>query len=252
MPVGKTLAAARRAQNKTIAEIQSTTRIMGRTLHALESERWEDLPAEVYVKGYIQNYAAALGLDAAPLLEEYAADRGSMKSADLERIPGRTVVPHQREIHVIPRKAWLALAGIVVLAVLVIWGIVALVSGDDSPPPIPPVTPTSTIETTAVVPGVTGAEATVPSLETTEAAASAFTLSITVEEGVDSWMRISIDGAVEFEGTMPGGSEKDYSVASQATVRIGKPASVTVKRDGRVVQVPLGEGIAEVTLTADE
>ena len=256
MPVGKTLAAERRSQGKTLVEIQTSTRVMGRLLQALEEERWDDLPSPVYVKGYIQNYAHALGIDAAPLLAEYAADQASRAAAPrLERIPGRTVVPHRREVHEVPRQVWISLAIGVVLVALAFWGISAVLSSDGAPPPIPPAgVTTSTPETTATAPGITGTEAEPTTVTATPAsdAPDGFELVVNVAAGESSWLKIEVDGLTAYEGTLPGGQEKRYTVTGDAFVRIGKPASVTVTRDGEPVPVPLGQGIAEVRIVADK
>jgi len=253
VPVGKTLAAARRRQSKTLAEIQAATHIMGRTLNALEDERWDDLPSQVYVKGYIQNYAQALGIDPAPLLAEYAADLGAATAAPkLTRIPGRTIVPQQREIHSVPRQVWILLVVVVAVVGLAIWGVTVLLSGDDTPPPIPPATSESPAATDTV-PGVTGADIVTPTIDAEGTpAAGAFTLVVSVAEGQSSWLKIEVDGLTAYEGTLPGGQQKSYSVTDEATVRIGKPAAVSVTRDGAAVEVPLGTGTAEVRLSAEE
>lgn len=253
MPVGKTLAAARRSQNKTLVEIGAATHIMGRTLGALEDGRWDDLPSPVYVKGYIQNYAQALGIDAAPLLAEYAADLGAAAAAPkLSRIPGRTVVPQQREMHSIPRQVWILLVVAVTVIGFVIWGITMLLRTDDTPPPIPPATPNGA-EVTATVPGVTGTDvATQTAGGNVASPAEAFTLTVSVAEGQSSWLKIEVDGLTAYEGTLPGGQDKSYTVTDEATVRIGKPAAVAIRRDDETVEIPLGTGTAEVRLSAEE
>jgi cytoskeleton protein RodZ len=155
MPVGKRLADARRAQGRQLPEIERETRIMRRMLDALEAERWDDLPAPVYVKGYIQNYATVLGLDATPLLEEYAQDIGQNSSLpQLADIPERTLVPHRLELHAIPRAVWIAVLAGVLVMVLLIWGISALFRDDELPPTPPTTTPSTSIDTSAS-PGVT-------------------------------------------------------------------------------------------------
>ena len=251
MPVGKTLAAARRAQGKTLVDIQNATHIMGRTLSALEAERWDDLPSPVYVKGYIQNYAQALGMDPLPLLAEYAADSATGPARPrIERIPARTVVPHQREVHAVPKQVWIALVVLIALIGLVVWGVSALLSSDEEPPPIPPATTTPALESTTV-PGVPADQAG-PATNTVEADApeGGFTLTVTVASGQASWLKIEVDGLAAYEGTLPGGQTKTYTVTDEAVVRIGKPASVTVMRDDEVVEIPLGMGTAEVRVSA--
>ncbi len=79
MSPGERLSTARTARQLSIAQAAAATRIRQRHLEALESERWDDLPAPAYIRGYLRTYAAYLDLDAAELLEAYeqAAGRGS-------------------------------------------------------------------------------------------------------------------------------------------------------------------------------
>lgn len=248
MPVGTTLTNLRRERGKTLSDMETSTKIMGRMLSALENERWDELPAPVYVRGYIQNYASALGVDPKPLLEEYAKDTSSVIHAEhvpLRRIPERTVVPHRLDVHQIPRQAWVAVAVAVLLVALLAWGISALTTGDDEPPPIPPettVTPDAT--QTGSTEGVNAGSVAL--------AEGAFEVSVEVAEGQSSWLQVTIDGLTAYEGTLPGGERKSWAVSEQAVIRAGKPAAVSVLRDGQPVTIPPSEGIAEVTLVAGD
>lgn len=264
MPVGKKLAAERRSQGKTTHDIVMTTRIMARKIDALENGRWDDLPAEPYVKGYIQNYAQALGLDPKPFLEEYARDigaeraepeqaltvEGDMPDTDpgpLKRIPDRTLVPHRRDVHAIPGRSVAIVGAAAVIVILLLWGIAALAGRDDTPPPIAP-------ETTATptAPGVSS-ESTTPGASTGTPAEGSFTLAMVVTPGDSSWVRVMVDGLLAYEGTMPGGASKEWIVSTSAVVRAGKPEAVTITRDGVPVEMPdMGDEIAELTLSASE
>lgn len=254
MPVGKKLAAERRSQAKTLVEIVDATKIMGRMLEALENERWDELPAPPYVKGYIQNYAQVLGIDAGPLLEEYQKDITAVPPAGripARPIPDQQIVPHRHELHAIPTRAIVAVVGAVLVVVLALWGISALVGRDDTPPPIPPETTSTPVtpgggstETSAV-----GETATTP----TDVPEGAFALTVSVAPGDSSWVRVLVDGLVAYEGTLPGGEPKSWTVGTSAVIRAGKPTAVTVTRDGSEVEFPPAtDGIAEVTLSATE
>lgn len=244
MPVGERLVALRRERGKTLSDVESATKIMGRMLSALENGRFDELPASVYVRGYIQNYAQYLGVDPAPLLEEYARDLGTHEEhTPLRRIPERTVVPHRLDVHTIPRRAWIAAALAVLVIALAVWGISALVGRDDTPPPIAP-------EATSTVEPITGTG------ETTggtggESAVGAFILKLEVAPGQSSWVQARVDGLIAYEGTLPGGESKMWTVTDTAVIRVGKPDVVTLTRDGTAVQFPAAtEGIAEVSLSA--
>jgi cytoskeletal protein RodZ len=253
MPVGSTLSRLRREQGKTMAEAEVATKIMGRMLSALENERWDELPAAVYVKGYIQSYASFLGVDSAPLLEEYARDVGvrteRVERVPLKRIPERTVVPHRLDLHAIPRRAWTVLAAAVLVMALLVWGISALLSRDDTPTPILPETTSTPTSTPADQPATTG--------ETDDAAATdnpagSFVLAIGVAEGQSSWLQVTVDSLTAYEGTLPAGAMKEWTVTESAVVRVGKPAAVTITRDRQPVEIPAAtEGIAQVSLFAD-
>jgi cytoskeleton protein RodZ len=70
--IGAKLRAAREAKNITLLEIQEQTKIRLRYLEAIESGNWEVIPGEVYRRGFICNYANAVGLDGEALLHEYS------------------------------------------------------------------------------------------------------------------------------------------------------------------------------------
>lgn len=248
MPVGEKLAALRRERGKSLPEIESSTKIMGRMLSALENERWDELPAPVYVRGYIRSYAQAIGVDPEPLLEEYTRDTSTphTEHVPLRSIPERTVVPHRLELHALPRQVWIAVAIAVLVVALLVWGISALVSRDDTPPPIAPEA-TSTVSTPTP-------EETVSEAVTGAVSETAFILKVEVAQAQSSWLQVRVDGLVAYEGTLPGGEPKMWTVTDTAVVRVGKPAAVTITRDGQAVPIPAAtDGIAEVTLaTATE
>ena len=61
--IGGSLREARLKRNLTPADVQKAIRIRDRYLQALEEERWELLPGDAYVKGFLRTYADYLGLD---------------------------------------------------------------------------------------------------------------------------------------------------------------------------------------------
>lgn len=255
MPVGETLAAERRKQGKSISEVVDATNIIARLINALEGGRFDELPNQAYVRGYIQQYAKYLGLPAAPLLKEYEADLGAGKPrTKLDEVPERTVVPMRDQMHHIPMRTWLTVVIAILGIGLALWLVGTVVNRDDTPPPIPPATTTATVEPTETVPGVTSetVAATGTSVPedpgTADVTGESFVLKIEVAAGAASWLKVTIDGLKAYEGTLSGGSSKEWTVTEDAEVRIGKPADVTVTRDGEILTPKSVNGIGVLTL----
>jgi len=69
--LGGLLVEARRARGVTLEQAAAATRIRVRNLSALEGDRPAELPAPVYVRGYLRTYAAYLEVDPELLLRAY-------------------------------------------------------------------------------------------------------------------------------------------------------------------------------------
>jgi len=68
---GALLREIREKKGITIDAIARRTRISKQYLHAIEAEKKEDFPATVYLKGYLGQYAAEIGLDPQKVVHAY-------------------------------------------------------------------------------------------------------------------------------------------------------------------------------------
>lgn len=78
LPVGEQLRAARERQRLELTTIARSLRIPAKNLEALEGGTLTSLPAAVYTRGFLRQYAEFLGLDPIPLLRAHDADRARM------------------------------------------------------------------------------------------------------------------------------------------------------------------------------
>jgi cytoskeleton protein RodZ len=69
--IGNSLREARLRRGIEIVQAEQVTKIRGKYLRALEEERFEQLPAETYIKGFLRTYADYLGLDGQLYVDEY-------------------------------------------------------------------------------------------------------------------------------------------------------------------------------------
>jgi len=69
--LGGLLKRSREEHQIELDEVFRATRIPRHTLEALENDRWDELPSQVFVKGFLKTYAEFLGLDRQTVLEPY-------------------------------------------------------------------------------------------------------------------------------------------------------------------------------------
>jgi transcriptional regulator with XRE-family HTH domain len=69
--IGEYLRTAREEKNISLKDVQEATKISMRYLEAIDRGDFNGIPGEVYRKGFIANYAAAIGLDAQDVLQRY-------------------------------------------------------------------------------------------------------------------------------------------------------------------------------------
>jgi curved DNA-binding protein CbpA len=68
---GKMFQELRERQGIPLQEVADKTRISITYLQYIEKDRFEGLPAEVYLKGYLMQYTKMLGLDPVPITDHY-------------------------------------------------------------------------------------------------------------------------------------------------------------------------------------
>jgi cytoskeleton protein RodZ len=69
--IGNSLREARERRGIGFAHAEQATKIRGKYLRALEEERFDLLPSETYVKGFLRGYSDYLGLDGQLYVDEY-------------------------------------------------------------------------------------------------------------------------------------------------------------------------------------
>ncbi len=114
--VGETLREARNAQGVSLEQVATELRIERPQLEALESDRFERIGVPVFVKGYLRQYGARLGLDPRDLLALYHK-QSSLKEVQVQ--PSKTIKLHdERQVTV-----WViaALAILVLIVGLAAW-----------------------------------------------------------------------------------------------------------------------------------
>jgi cytoskeletal protein RodZ len=73
--VGNYLRQQREAKGMSIEEVARATRVPMSSVERLESDQFDELPGEVFVRGFMKSYARAVSLDSDDVLARYTASR---------------------------------------------------------------------------------------------------------------------------------------------------------------------------------
>jgi cytoskeletal protein RodZ len=102
MDIGRRLREARHQRGRTVEDIAASTKVSRQTIDHIEHNRFARLPGGILTRGYLRAYAAELGLDPEPIVDDYRVqcfgDAGEelpiVRPPPVEREshPGRTLV----------------------------------------------------------------------------------------------------------------------------------------------------------------
>ena len=73
--VGQHLRALREAKRMSLAEVSRATRVPVASIERIEADRFDELPGEVFVRGFLRAYARALEVPVDDVLARYTASR---------------------------------------------------------------------------------------------------------------------------------------------------------------------------------
>src|SRR5581483_5328997 len=79
--IAQTLVERRKERDLTLEKVSQTIKIRLPYLQSIESGTWDDLPGEVYVRGFVKRYADFLGLDTVVLMAPYLAAKSQAAPA---------------------------------------------------------------------------------------------------------------------------------------------------------------------------
>ena len=219
--IGPSLREARLHKGVDVPDAERATKIRAKYLRALETESFDVLPGQAYIKSFLRSYADYLGLDGQLFVDEYT----SRFWVDEEAGPVRTRRIRIRERH--HRRAERRLVALTVVGIAVVTALVIAAwnygGGGTTPASIPNLTP-------AVQPHVQRSQAVFVARAVTGASL------LEVRKG-------GVTGDVVFQGTLEKG-EKQRFVAKRLWLNVGTPENLVVTLGGR--PATLGTGCPQV------
>ena len=245
--IGDNLRTEREKRNLTIRDIEKGTSIRALYIESIEKGDYAQLPGEVYVKGFIRNYANFLKLDADALVKQYVAETNpeaakpepepeeESKSEDTVKTttakPFITGSDFKERVERSHHRQNMMLLAVIILVVAA--GAVYLFgfadSGKSSKVPVQTAQPAKQ----EAAPKVSGVE-----------------LSATFTD--KCWVSVKADGKDVFEGTMEKGKTESWKGKENVAIVAGNAGAVTLKLNGQDLGKAGKDGqVVEKTYTPD-
>jgi cytoskeleton protein RodZ len=256
--IGRELRARRELLSLTYEELERHTHVRALFLEALEAGAMEKLPSPVHTRGVLSNYAAFIDLDADAILLRFAEGVQARHREQRPQWPPRNRGPLTVRSTLPPLRSFIASdlifggGAAIMLLLFAVWGINRVMSERTSDPgqatapsiseilggTLPP-TVVSEItfipaQDTALVP---------PTVATEELSAvppdPSITVQVTVSATERTYMRVSVDNRLQFEGRAEPGQDYYYQATREIEVVLGNAAAARVTFNGTDIG-PLG------------
>jgi len=229
--IGQTLKNRRLQKGLTLESVTTALRIQTKFLKALEEEQWGELPANVFLEGFLVKYAEYLGLDAVGLRTQLRGQLGGQAGEPAFTHP--SPVPESVDsASLMPLRLFLFGVAIVVV---VGGGLIFFRRQEPvGPSPSKPLNQVTEIE--PILP-TTGTAAGLPLVESsTPTVATSNSLVLRAKEPV--WVRVRLDDAVRFEGTLTAGEVRTWPYHSSLRLRVGNVSRIAATLNGNPLPEP--------------
>lgn len=143
--LGEKLTKKRGALGFDIKEVERSTRIRAKYLELIESGNYDQLPPDVYVRGFLKNYSSFLGLDEKKVLKLYLKERGLAETVKKVSNPAKIKKTKKSKIIVTPKRLFIGSA--LLAALMIVFYIGWQISILAAPPKIEVSSPVDNIKT---------------------------------------------------------------------------------------------------------
>ena len=215
---GRWLRRQREVRKIALREVAETTNISIRYLEALEDDRFEALPAPVFAKGFLREYARYVGLDPDEVVNHYLAARQDATVEEAER-----AIATQRASHPPRSRGWLWSALLLVLLAAAAGGWAFWRQRRDRAP-APAAPPPAAAAPAPVAPTPT------PPAQAPVAEAP---LRVTVDFTADSWIDARVDGKSSFSELRVQGESLQLEAQQEVVLSLSNAGGAHVEVNGR-------------------
>ncbi len=221
--VGEILRSERERKGLSVKEIELATSIRTIYITAIEEGNYSIIPGEVYLKGFIRNYANSLGLDSQQIIDLYRQSQNLVAPTNEEIT---NISKTQKEIPLektTNSSKWLVIG---VLIVCVASGVWWLQSNSRS---LPEPKVDKQVQPAPVIPKqVTKEQTTIPSTPVTVKPV------IIIAKYTDQcWTSVTADNTIIYEGTPQAGETFTWEAEQNIIIKAGNAGGIDIVYNGQ-------------------
>jgi len=228
--IGRRLRGEREKRGISLDEVRTRLRIHTKILTELEGNQFDELPAPIYSRGFLKQYAEFLGLNAALILSQYDA----LNIKPREQIFNiKPKVAPKKTFAEMPVVEWIGRYKIAIIkfifafiAVLILWNLVSglahwLSQREPAPSPVVSRAPVVTPPPERAIDYLSS-----PLRSDFPEILPGTQLTLLVEASADAWMRVTGDGQILFQAILGKGSSRTWLANDQIQIKVGRPKAI--------------------------
>lgn len=241
--LGQILRNKREERGITLKDVETVLSIRVKYLEALELGNYTIIPGEVYVKGFLRNYANYLGLNAEEMVQLYKKEQQPSANTEIEMTEEQAADPERKPVKRTGFTFTFSLG--VAFLLLIIAGTTYFVYMMQNESPqntnIPPIN-------TAPVPQAPAPQAPAPQVPSTAITPPPQNIAKPIPQNIklsmkateDCWVQVVADGTETFKGFLKRGDSKTWQANKQMEITLGNAGGVDITYNDQP-QAPLGE-----------
>jgi cytoskeletal protein RodZ len=236
--LGEYLKQLREEKKISVSQVAQTLKTKLETIHALEANDFEKIPAPTYVKGYLRSYANLLGIDADSLLMEY---NRQFPQAKQPLVPPVHKIPNVNidMMKVFKSKIFIFSTISIIILISLIIAIVKISHRKTKIHPAKKEIPEQTQQVQAkqeIIQKET--QKTEEHTGATPKPNTPFSLPLSLSaNAIDNvWIRVNADGKTIFEGVLQKSDKENWQAQSEFKLRVGNPSKLNLSVNNK----PLG------------
>ena len=225
--IGESLHRHRVEQNITLEDVAAKTLIAKRVLVALEEGKLQDLPEPFYIKAFISKYAQAIG--ATDILEQEIeqAEEIPIKRPQLAVKPEKASHnPSVSSFQLRSKHLYFVYLILVIVAVRAIAGFLEQPVIVEKPTIPEPKVEKTNPENRTTPTTISSASPSQFVSQSTSNNSQSVVVDITLKDRC--WLKVMVDGKVEFEGTLPKGTQRSWTGREQINIIAGNAGGVVI------------------------